>query len=77
MSTNAIVFGNMHDENSQIAKTKKDHRNYILLNELNTQPRLTYLAGLKNQNREMPDYHSRLKADHSEGVQATAPAGGH
>jgi hypothetical protein len=35
---------------------EKDHRNYLLLNELNTQPRTSYLAGLKNQNREMPDY---------------------
>ncbi len=55
--TEAIVFGNMHDENSKIAKTKKDHRNYGLLNhELNTQPRTTYLAGLRNQNPAMPDY---------------------
>lgn len=61
--TDAIVFGNMHDANSQIAKTKKDHRNYILLNELGTQPRTTYLASLKNQNREMPDFKSRLKTD--------------
>lgn len=74
--TDAIIFGNMHDENSQIAKTKKDHRNYILLNELNTQPRTTYLAGLKNQNREMPDYKSRDKAAHTEGMQeSVAPAG--
>ena len=54
--TNAITFGDMHDQDSKIAKTKKDHRNYNLLNELNTQPRTTYLAGLKNQNKEMPDY---------------------
>jgi len=46
----------LNDENSQVAKLKKDHRNYNLLNELNTQPRTTYLAGLKNQNKEMPDY---------------------
>ena len=37
-------------------KTKQDERNYVLLNELNTQPRTTYLAALKNQNKEMPDY---------------------
>jgi Fe-S-cluster-containing dehydrogenase component len=54
--TNAIVFGDMNDPVSKIAKVKKDHRDYKLLNELNTQPRTTYLAGLKNQNKEMPDY---------------------
>jgi MoCo/4Fe-4S cofactor protein with predicted Tat translocation signal len=54
--TEAITFGDMNDKNSKIAEMKQDHRNYILLNELNTQPRTTYLAGLKNQNREMPDY---------------------
>lgn len=54
--TNAIIFGDMNDPQSKIAASKKDHRNYKLLNELNTQPRTTYLAGLKNQNKEMPDY---------------------
>lgn len=54
--TDAIVFGDMNDPLSKIAKVKKDHRDYTLLNELNTQPRTTYLAGLKNQNKEMPDY---------------------
>ncbi|MCS6874050.1 MAG: TAT-variant-translocated molybdopterin oxidoreductase [Pyrinomonadaceae bacterium] len=52
----AIVFGDWNDETSLVAKMKKDKRNYILLNELNTQPRTTYLAALKNQNPEMPDY---------------------
>ncbi len=52
----AIVFGDLNDESSQVAQHKKDHRNYNLLNELNTQPRTTYLASLKNQNKEMPDY---------------------
>lgn len=51
----AIIFGNLNDPESQVAKMKKDHRDYKLLNELNTQPRTSYLAGLKNQNREMPD----------------------
>ena len=54
--TDAIVFGDMHDKDSAVAKTKQDPRNYVLLNELNTQPRTTYLAGLKNQSKEMPDF---------------------
>lgn len=55
--TDAITFGDLNDQSSQVAKLKQDSRNYNLLNELNTQPRTTYLAGLKNQNKEMPDYH--------------------
>jgi molybdopterin-containing oxidoreductase family iron-sulfur binding subunit len=54
--TDAITFGDLNDETSQVVKLKQDPRNYVLLNDLNTQPRTTYLAGLKNQNKEMPDY---------------------
>jgi molybdopterin-containing oxidoreductase family iron-sulfur binding subunit len=61
--TDAIIFGDMNDPNSAVAKSKKDHRDYKLLNELNTQPRTTYLAGLKNQNKEMPDYKPPVKKD--------------
>jgi molybdopterin-containing oxidoreductase family iron-sulfur binding subunit len=54
----------MHDKDSQIAKNKRDHRNYALLNhELNTQPRTTYLAGLRNQNPAMPDYVAPTKKE--------------
>jgi len=54
--TNVFSFGDLHDQNSVVAKKKRDPRNYTLLNDLNTQPRTTYLAELKNQNKEMPDY---------------------
>jgi molybdopterin-containing oxidoreductase family iron-sulfur binding subunit len=57
--SDAIVFGDLNDPESKVAKLKKDHRNYNLLNELNTQPRTTYLAAMKNQNTEMPDYKQR------------------
>ena len=52
----AIVFGDLNDKESKVFKMKQDERNYVLLNELNTQPRTTYLAALTNQNKEMPDY---------------------
>jgi len=54
--TNVFSFGDMNDHSSTISKVKQDPRNYTLLNNLNTQPRTTYLAELKNQNKEMPDY---------------------
>jgi MoCo/4Fe-4S cofactor protein with predicted Tat translocation signal len=54
--TDAFTFGDANDPNSQITKSKHDPRNYTLLNNLNTQPRTTYLAELRNQNKEMPDY---------------------
>ncbi|HSI87549.1 MAG TPA: hypothetical protein VK918_00710, partial [Pyrinomonadaceae bacterium] len=54
--TGAIVFGDMNDPLSKIAQVKQDKRNYNLLNELNTQPRTTYMPDLKNPNPEMPGY---------------------
>lgn len=71
----AITFGDMHDANSKIAKAKKDHRDYKLLNELNTQPRTTYLAGLKNQNKEMPDYKAPKQDKHEAAPKAKTTGG--
>ena len=48
--TGAITFGNINDPESQVAQRKASPLNYGLLTELNTNPRTTYLARLRNRN---------------------------
>ena len=46
----AIVFGNMKDNRSKVKEGKESPLHYALLADLNTQPRTTYLAALRNPN---------------------------
>lgn len=52
----AIVFGDLNAPGSKVAGLKKHPLDYSMLGELNTRPRTTYLAKLRNPNPEIePD----------------------
>jgi molybdopterin-containing oxidoreductase family iron-sulfur binding subunit len=50
----AIVFGDLADPESTVSEWKAEPHNYGLLAELNTMPRLTHLAVVRNPNPAMP-----------------------
>ena len=51
--TSAIVFGNVNDKDSKVAKRKAEERNYQVLADLNFRPRTSYTAGVINPNPEL------------------------
>jgi MoCo/4Fe-4S cofactor protein with predicted Tat translocation signal len=51
----AIVFGDINNKNSAVYQCKEEPTNYALLAGLNTQPRTTYLAALRNPNPELEE----------------------
>ncbi len=65
--TNAIVFGDLNDDNSAIAKLRKeDERNYFILEEIGIKPTVSYLTKVRNceetiEEGKMPEGKSETK----------------
>lgn len=51
--TNAIIFGDANDANSEVAKLRADERSYFLLDELGVKPNINYLVKVRNQEEEI------------------------
>jgi MoCo/4Fe-4S cofactor protein with predicted Tat translocation signal len=49
----AITFGNLNDPGSQVSRLKAKNRDYSLLDHLDTRPRTTYLAEIRNPSSEL------------------------
>lgn len=60
--TSAIIFGNLHDETSQIAQVVTQPQNYSLLDELQTVPRTTYLPRYTNELKGVAPYERSFEA---------------
>lgn len=50
---NAIHFGDISDPESHITRIKRNERNYLLLEELGTRPRTSYLGKVRNPNPQL------------------------
>lgn len=55
--TNAIVFGDLNDKESAVAKLFQEGRTYGVLEELNTQPRVRYMSRVRNADRVASAHH--------------------
>jgi MoCo/4Fe-4S cofactor protein with predicted Tat translocation signal len=51
--TNAIIFGNVNDPESEVAKLLKSERTYYVLEELNVQPGIGYQVKVRNVNETL------------------------
>jgi molybdopterin-containing oxidoreductase family iron-sulfur binding subunit len=51
--TQAIVFGDLKDPNSRVSKLARDPRRYRVLEQLNTQPAITYLKKIKQDTEQV------------------------
>ena len=77
--TEAITFGDISNPESAVAKLRTKERGYRLLEYLNVNTRVWYLARIRNPNLKMPDA-AKIAAysrEHEHGAVHAEPTGGH
>ena len=76
----AITFGDLNNPESSVAKLKKSERGYRLLEYLNVNARVTYLARIRNPNMKMPGAEkigAAMKSQHAHHPAKPANGGKH
>ncbi len=75
--TNAIVFGDINDPNSQVSKLKRGDLTFGILTHLNTGPRTSYTAKIRNPNPALVALNPKVygtevrEGEHAEGAEHT------
>ncbi|MCZ2140366.1 MAG: TAT-variant-translocated molybdopterin oxidoreductase [Bacteroidia bacterium] len=66
----AIIFGDVNDSKSEIAKLYKNERSYVVLEEYNVQPSITYMTKIRNVEESLAtgkkaSSHEKAHAEHA------------
>ena len=75
--TNAIVFGDINDPNSQVSRLKRGDLTFGILTHLNTGPRTSYTAKIRNPNPALVALNPKVygtevrEGEHAEGAEKT------
>jgi molybdopterin-containing oxidoreductase family iron-sulfur binding subunit len=72
--TNAIAFGNVNDKESEVSKARADaSRNFYVLEQLHVLPNVSYLAKIRNTDRQIGFHEELHQGELHEEEKAGAP----
>ncbi|MBA3663942.1 MAG: TAT-variant-translocated molybdopterin oxidoreductase [Bacteroidetes bacterium] len=69
-STGAIVFGDLNDTESEVAKLREDERTYFLLEDVGVKPTTSYMVKVRNQEERMLFEEHATPTKHNEAEKA-------
>jgi len=69
-STGAIIFGDLNDQESQVAELRADERTYFLLEDVGVKPTTSYMVKVRNQDEKILHEEAVANASHEEKKEA-------